>query len=84
MRGELEQLIGRLNHVCYIIPFARHFMSRLRRNLLPPWRKHTKSFSAQQQADLVLWLAFLNCAHQGISINLMTYRKPGRPRRTGF
>jgi hypothetical protein len=27
---DLESLVGRLNHVCFIIPQARHFMSRLR------------------------------------------------------
>jgi hypothetical protein len=31
---ELETLVGRLNHVCFIIPLARHFMSRLRWLLL--------------------------------------------------
>jgi hypothetical protein len=28
--GELELTIGRLNHVGYIIPLARHFLNRLR------------------------------------------------------
>ena len=27
---DLDTLVGRLNHVCFIIPLARHFMSRLR------------------------------------------------------
>lgn len=75
-RDELEKLIGRLNHVGYIIPFARHFMSCLHQNLAPPWQKHMKQFSTQQKADLHLWIEILNCAHQGISIILLTYRKP--------
>lgn len=28
---ELATLVGRLNHVCYIIPAARHFINRIRR-----------------------------------------------------
>jgi hypothetical protein len=35
---DLETLVRRLNHVCFVIPFARHFMSRLRW-LLITWRQ---------------------------------------------
>ena len=27
--NDLETLVGRLNHICFMIPLARHFMSRL-------------------------------------------------------
>jgi hypothetical protein len=33
LRKELETLVGRLNHTAYIIPNARHSMSRIRRGL---------------------------------------------------
>jgi hypothetical protein len=32
---DLETLVGRLNHICFVIPVAQHFMSRLR------WLLHT-------------------------------------------
>jgi hypothetical protein len=31
--GDLESLIGRLNHAAYVIPLARHFISRLRKRI---------------------------------------------------
>lgn len=51
-------------------------MSRLRSKLSSRWRRHTQPSTETQLADLQLWIEFLNKAHRGISINLLTYRKP--------
>ena len=75
-RPDLDTLIGRLNHVGQIMPFARHFLHRLRRLKDSPWSRRTKRFSLSHLADLQLWTYFLSVAANGISINLLTYRHP--------
>ena len=74
----LSSLIGKLNHVCFIIPDARHFMNNLRR-----METIAKSNDAQRVklsqttlADLDLWLEFLTSARDGISMNRVVFRKP--------
>jgi hypothetical protein len=65
-----------LNHVCFVIPVARHFMSRLR------WLLHTLRqgrrirLTPQVLADLRLWLSFLRLDHRGINLNLISFRTP--------
>ena len=73
---ELDTLIGRLNHLGQIIPFARHFLHRLRRLKDTPWSRRSKQFSNSHIQDLQLWSHFLSVAAKGISINLLTYRQP--------
>jgi hypothetical protein len=72
----METLVGRLNHVCFIIPQARHFMSRLRWLLLKSRRGRALQLRPQVLADLRLWLRFLQMAHKGISLNLVSFRVP--------
>ena len=74
--SSLATLIGRLNHAANILPFSRHFTHRLRRMLDSKWHRHTKVFSAEQKADLHLWIDFLTVASKGISLNLLTFRQP--------
>jgi hypothetical protein len=75
-----ESLIGRLNHASYVIPLSRHFTNELRRKCLsvPRGKKQKVRFTAEELADLVLWLEFLDIAHQGMSINLLVMRTPTR------
>jgi hypothetical protein len=74
--NDLETLVGWLNHICFVIPVALHFMSRLR------WLLHTSRqgrrirLRPQVLADLQLWLSFLRLAHLGISLNLISFRTP--------
>ena len=73
----IETLIGRLNHVCFIIPDARHFMNELR--AAGRAAQASESFvklSDRAKADLRLWLDFLSSAKQGISLNRIVFRKP--------
>jgi hypothetical protein len=72
--ADLDTLVGRLNHVCFIVPQARHFMSRLRYLLQksrPGFRLHLRP---QVLADLRLWCSFLRLAHRGINMNLVSFR----------
>lgn len=73
----LATLIGRLEHVCFIIPDARHFMSRLRGFELMARHHRNVRLSAKIVADLKLWSEFLLSApHEGISLNSIVFWKP--------
>ena len=77
----LETLVGRLNHTAYVLPNARHFLSRIREGLGPPDRSRTTNrrslkISADAADDLALWEEFLANAHAGISMNLLVTRTP--------
>jgi hypothetical protein len=73
---DLDTLVGRLNHACFIIPLARHFMSRLRWLLTSSRPGRRIQLRPQVLADLRLWLSFLRQAFQGISLNLISFRVP--------
>jgi hypothetical protein len=78
-REELEAIVGRLNHVSFVIPLARHFLSRLW--ALVHSKTHGKArvrFSREALSDLKLWLGFLESARKGISMNLIVTRQPSR------
>ena len=72
----LDTLVGRLNNVCFIIPQARHFMSYLRWLLHTAHKGRSLKLRPQVLADLRLWLAFLQLAQKGISLNLISFRIP--------
>jgi len=73
---ELSTLVGRLEHVCYIIPSARHFMNRLRLASMIADTYRVASLSNEVKLDLKLWIKFLSKAHEGISINNVVFRSP--------
>ena len=89
-RKELEQLLGRLNHASYVIPLARHFLSRIRESITPtgggtvkvePTTKggrRSVSLSREARSDLKLWEVLLRKTKVGVSINLLTTRQPDR------
>ena len=72
--SEISKLIGRLNHVAYIIPAARHFMGRLRRLEWKASKHRYAKITEEAKKDLLLWLKFLSKANEGISINNIIYR----------
>ena len=77
--SELESTLGRLNHVAYIMPLARHFLNKLRLRL--HHRRHNNqqiTLTAEEVADLALWELFLEQAHSGISMNRVTVRRPSQ------
>jgi hypothetical protein len=83
---ELESLVGRLNHASFLIPLSRHFLNGLRERMDSRSRtsggnfarKQVVRLTADELADLQLWLQFLVQAKEGISMNLLTIRTPSR------
>ncbi|KAI2502043.1 hypothetical protein MHU86_12446 [Fragilaria crotonensis] len=75
---ELETLVGRLNHASYIIPNARHFMSRIRKGLDTGKSKRKRRVSKEAVDDLRLWVGFLGQANRGVSMNLLVTREPDK------
>ena len=73
--SELETIIGRLNHIGYILPTARHFLSRLRKLQSAARFKRQIHIPKQVLKDLELWKTFLYTSNKGISMNLLTYRQ---------
>jgi hypothetical protein len=77
--GELQTLVGRLNHAAYVIPLSRHFLGRLRQRLhINQSARQHLSFSKDELADLQLWTKFLHSAREGISLNNLTLRQPSQ------
>ena len=76
--GELRSLIGRLNHVGYVVPGARHFLGNLRKLESISQTRYSKRISLKQsvKADLELWKEILQYAGEGMSLNLLTTRSP--------
>lgn len=88
-RKELEQLLGRLNHASYVMPLARHFLTRLREavgggrpeGMGAGSRKANRrmvTLSYETRADLKLWEKLLGKARIGVSINLLVTRQPDK------
>jgi hypothetical protein len=78
--GEVESLAGRLGHASYAIPLTRHFLERIERTASRPDARKaaTLELSDDVVRDLELWKIFLTKANRGVSINLVTIRKPTR------
>ena len=80
--GMLESMLGRLNHAASAYPIMRYFLSRIRA-LLTSWDVSNKSkkveryLSTQVIEDFRLWKDdFLPVISKGLSLNLITYRRP--------
>ncbi|KAL9178537.1 hypothetical protein ACHAXT_001875 [Thalassiosira profunda] len=73
---ELATLVGRLNHACYVIPSARHFINRIRRAQELADKYRSIRIDDETKRDLLLWIDLLRKASGGISINNIVYRKP--------
>ena len=73
---ELDTLVGRCNHAAYVIPTARHFLSRIRALKTASRYRRITSIPRHVISDLQLWLDFLKSAQNGISMNLLSYRVP--------
>ena len=75
--------MGRLNHTAYVLPNARHFLSRIRGGLGGniTGRKNNRrrlTMSREAMEDLDLWAEFLAHTHSGISMNLLVTRTPDK------
>jgi len=74
----LDTTVGRLNHTGSIIPLARHFLSCIRTALHRSRHHRQCHLRPAERLDLELWLKFLAKAHDGISLNLISFREPTR------
>ena len=73
---ELDSLIGRLVHVSVIIPYMKHFLSRIRQEKKRSKNRKKIKLCSEAVEDLSLHLDFLSLAKEGISMNLLSYRMP--------
>ena len=84
--SELDTLIGRLNHAGHALPLSRYFLNRVRRTAT---RKDTEQQERQKSNKIRKWLPkpviadlqlfsniFLPILSEGISLNLLAYRRP--------
>ena len=60
--GDLSTLIGKLNHVCFIIPDAKYFMNNLRKMESLARRRSKVKLTRGTINDLTLWLDSLKSA----------------------
>eukprot|EP00956_Cyclotella_meneghiniana_P032130 scaffold86951_cov48-Cyclotella_meneghiniana.AAC.2 len=72
----MATLVGRINHVAFIIPQARHFINRIRRDEQRAARHRAVKLARETKEDLKLWLQFITYAKNGISINSVIFRTP--------
>jgi hypothetical protein len=81
----LDSVVGRLNHAAAALPLARYFLNRVRsaahrdesNHVRQQTNKHVKWLSKSVIADLQLFSDFfLPKIHEGISLNLLTFRRP--------
>lgn len=74
---ELETLISCLGHLGMILPFVYHFLSRLREwHHKPKNKQHPSTMPTECRLDLGLMMKFLDKAHDGIDMNLLSFRRP--------
>ena len=73
---ELETLLGRLTHLCVIMPHILHFLGNLRRLCMSAEKRRKVKIHNSHSLDLDLMLLFLAKAHQGIDMNTITFRRP--------
>jgi hypothetical protein len=73
---EVESIIGHLRHLGMAIPFVHHFLSRL--HDLQVWAKSRRLIPITNncQRDLELMINIIKIAHDGISMNIIVYRRP--------
>jgi hypothetical protein len=73
----METLIGRLNHVAYLMDMLRHFMSRFHMALHRTTLHRFTFLRLCEKEDLKLMLYFLQIAAlNGVSMNNLYFRKP--------
>ena len=72
---EVQTLVGRLNHVGYIIPNARHFLNRIRRLEYAADKYGSAKIHTSTIKDLQLWTIFLEEANKGLSIKNSSVKK---------
>jgi hypothetical protein len=74
---ELRSILGRLEHVAIIISMFAHFFNNIRSMQIKASRSgHNAILTTRAKDDLKLSKIFLEKAHKGISMNLISFREP--------
>ena len=75
----LESILGRLENVAIIIKMFGHFLNNIRSIQIKGSRsKHNQKLTKNAIAELQLSQSFLKRAHEGVNMNLLTFREPTR------
>ena len=72
----LDTLIGQLTHVSAVMHPLLHFLSRLRSLKFKASRRRSVKLEQKHRDDLEIALKMLKKANNGISMNLLSFRKP--------
>lgn len=74
----IQTLLGRLTHLSVVMQQILHFLSRIR--LLENRSKNRRKITVPKDVlvDLTICKAFVEKIHEGISLNLVTFREPNR------
>jgi hypothetical protein len=79
LKEALKSLEGQLNHASFVVPLARHFLTRIRALKNTRSNKQCRLHAKDEAlADFVLWQSLLAKAHAGISMNLIVTRRPNQ------
>ena len=74
---ELSSILGRLENIAQIVTMFGHFLSNIRAlEILANAKGHNVRLNQRTREDLRLAQCFIKRANQGISLNLLTFRKP--------
>ena len=74
---DLASILGRLENVAQVLVVLGHFLSNIRHlEILATKKGHNVRLNSKVKEDLLLAHKFLDRADQGVSMNLLTFRKP--------
>ena len=74
---ELQSILGRLENVAQVMTMLGHFLSNIRHmQILAEKKDHNIKLSRKSKQDLELAKVFIDKVGLGISMNLLTFRRP--------
>ena len=75
----LESILGRLENVAIIVKMFGHFLNNIRSIQIKASRtRHNQKLTKNAIAEFRLSQSFLKRAHEGINMNVLTFREPNR------
>jgi hypothetical protein len=74
---DLRSVLGRLENVAMIVCMFGHFLNNIRSMQMKAERTgHNAKLTVRARGDITLARKFLKLAHSGVSMNLITFRRP--------
>ena len=75
----LRSILGRMENVAIIIPMFGHFLSNVRQlEIKAALSNKNQQVNKRCKDDLQLFLSFLQRAHTGVNMNLISFRVPNK------